>query len=677
MPVLPEQMVKFSIYLKQSNVAQLESLFWEVSNPLSTEYGKYLSMEQITDIVAPSDESITDVIKWLNEKSVNNIRLVQNKDVMVVSAPASTVEDMFNIKLEVFYHKKSGKSIVRANTMYTLPSHLYDEVDFVLGLSNFPKIDHNKHSSALTRAMAEEEVEGLQFLFVQGLDEKFIINFIPGCLNANTSSTIPPCSDYPPAITTFVAQAIAISDAVNLTFTYEGMAECMVMSGVTMCSITLGVTNYNLFNISIQIEYGDGNWSDIYTYAYPMMASPALTPSAIKSYYNIPTDQRVTQPNVTQAVGEFEQQYYDEADLMLFFEEMGLPSDTPVTVVGPNNQSNPGVEANLDIQYIMGIGVGAPTTFWSIYANSSIEIDDILSWAVAMSNTTNPPIVNSLSYGMTEMAVDLFLGPGYLNRSDIEFQKLALRGITIIIADGDAGAGDLGPPPMSANTCKPLHADWPSQSPFVTAVSATMFTPLDLPICYLPVEEGGIDCGDSPLGEVPTGVNYGTPWTTGGGFSNTSLQPSYQADFVKQYLLTLNEYGMLPPPGYFNILGRAYPDVSMVGHNLLIAQGGDFMTVDGTSASAPVFAGFVSLLNDIRVQAGKPLLGFLNPILYQIARDYPGAYNDVVVGNNRCGDIGFQPTCCPWGYEAVPGFDAVSGLGSPDFAVFSNVILNY
>jgi len=325
----------------------------------------------------------------------------------------------------------------------------------------------------------------------------------------------------------------------------------------------------------------------------------------------------------------------------------------------------------------MGIGVGAPTTFWSIYANSSLEIDDILAWAVAMMNATNPPIVNSLSYGMTEGAVDLFLGQGYLARSDVEFQKLATRGITIIIADGDAGAGDLGPPPMSANTCMPLHADWPSQSPFVTAVSATMFTPLAERICYLPESEGGVDCSSLPLGEVPTSVKLGTAWTTGGGFSNTSSRPSYQDDFVKNYLITLNDYKMMPPPGYFNPQGRAYPDVAMVGHNLLIAQAGSFMTVDGTSASAPVFAGFVSLINDIRLAAGKPMLGFLNPLLYHIARDHPEAYNDVVVGNNQCGDVGFEPTCCPYGYEAVPGFDAVSGLGSPNFAVFKDIILNY
>lgn len=60
-----------------------------------------------------------------------------------------------------------------------------------------------------------------------------------------------------------------------------------------------------------------------------------------------------------------------------------------------------------------------------------------------------------------------------------------------------------------------------------------MFTPLADPICYLPLNQGGINCADLPLGEVPTSVELGTPWTTGGGFSNTSVQPSYQVKFVE------------------------------------------------------------------------------------------------------------------------------------------------
>lgn len=78
----------------------------------------------------------------------------------------------------------------------------------------------------------------------------------------------------------------------------------------------------------------------------------------------------------------------------------------------------------------------------------------------------------------------------------------------------------------------------------------------------------------------------------------------------------------------------------------------------GTSASAPIFAGMVTILNAVRVANNQPLLGWLNPLFYQIAQDMPFAFNDITVGNNRCGAYGNvppMPTCCDQAYEAVPG----------------------
>jgi len=85
--------------------------------------------------------------------------------------------------------------------------------------------------------------------------------------------------------------------------------------------------------------------------------------------------------------------------------------------------------------------------------------------------------------------------------------------------------------------------------------------------------------------------------------------------------------------------------------------------VDGTSASSPAFAGLVSLLNDFLLNANKKPLGFLNPLLYQIAASDPAAFFDITTGNNFC----TRAACCQYGYTAVPGWDPVTGLGSPNF----------
>ena len=64
------------------------------------------------------------------------------------------------------------------------------------------------------------------------------------------------------------------------------------------------------------------------------------------------------------------------------------------------------------------------------------------------------------------------------------------------------------------------------------------------------------------------------------------------------------------------------------------------MPISGTSASAPTFAGLVALLNDARIAAGKPPLGFLNPLIYLLGGE---AFNDITAGNAPgCGTPGFN-----------------------------------
>lgn len=69
--------------------------------------------------------------------------------------------------------------------------------------------------------------------------------------------------------------------------------------------------------------------------------------------------------------------------------------------------------------------------------------------------------------------------------------------------------------------------------------------------------------------------------------------------------------------------------------------------IGGTSAASPTFTGIVSLLNDARIAAGKPPLGFLNPLIYSKGTK---AFNDITIGSNPgCGTEGFK---CGVGWDA-------------------------
>ncbi len=129
-----------------------------------------------------------------------------------------------------------------------------------------------------------------------------------------------------------------------------------------------------------------------------------------------------------------------------------------------------------------------------------------------------------------------------------------------------------------------------------------------------------------------------------GGFSNYFTQPDYQSDAVGAYLSNLGDTNA----GLFTTGGRGYPDVSAAGVNYQVNIGGEITPVSGTSASAPLFASIVALLNDRLIAAGKPTMGFLNPFLYSTGRV---ALDDVTLGNN--------PGCGTDGFPADAGWDPV------------------
>lgn len=108
---------------------------------------------------------------------------------------------------------------------------------------------------------------------------------------------------------------------------------------------------------------------------------------------------------------------------------------------------------------------------------------------------------------------------------------------------------------------------------------------------------------------------------------------------------------------------RGYPDISANGVNTLIVLKGKYYRTGGTSAATPIVGSIISLINEERLKANKTVVGFINPVIYA----NPDAFNDIVQGNN--------PGCGTRGFEAVPGWDPVTGLGTPDYQKLLKVFM--
>ena len=153
--------------------------------------------------------------------------------------------------------------------------------------------------------------------------------------------------------------------------------------------------------------------------------------------------------------------------------------------------------------------------------------------------------------------------------------------------------------------------------------------------------------------------------TSGGGYSNYYKRPDWQNSHIGAYFNYVSGSHKEPASGY-NTSGKGYPDVAVAGSRYMTIVG-------GTSASAPVVAGMISLFNAARLAIGKPPLGWINPTLYD---NNQYLTNNVTYGVNNC-TAGTPPAfCCKEGFHNTIGWDPVTGFGSLNFVAFKDFFLS-
>jgi kumamolisin len=327
-------------------------------------------------------------------------------------------------------------------------------------------------------------------------------------------------------------------------------------------------------------------------------------------------------------------------DLELFCEQVGVgvPNVVPISVdrAGTNSDDSAAVEVMLDIEVIAGVCPKAKIPVYFGPDLSERSLIDTVSRAVH--DADNAPFVLSISWGDFEES--RAWSEGTLDRVNDSFHEAALMGITVCVASGDDGSDD-GAGDGHA------HVDFPASSPFVLAVGGT-----NLRVQSTGTSERAWKDGD---GRRP--IIGGTGGSSGGGVSSHFLRPDFQKDIS---ITSVN-------PGA--ILGRIVPDVAAHAETdgratgyYQVTDGKGFLD-GGTSASAPLWAALIALMNaELQNRHGaNARAGYLTPLLYQIGTDNKPigstVCRDVTIGDNISAVIG--------GYHAGEGYDAVTGWGSP------------
>ncbi len=297
----------------------------------------------------------------------------------------------------------------------------------------------------------------------------------------------------------------------------------------------------------------------------------------------------------------------------------------------PDNCSN--TEVSLDIEMVVSMAPGAQLV---VYLGSDTSNPDVTANEIYEAIVT-PPLCNEISSSWT--------GFGDETTANL-FSEMVLQGQSFFQASTDYGAFGLN----NANVLPPLPL---SLSPYITAVGGTQLTsngPGSNPPYISYVSE--TTWNDSNGGASGGGIAF-NPYTG----VNLLPIPSYQS------LISMATNGG-------SVAARNYPDVSMVATDiLLISDGfgnpptgtGNSSWISGTSAAAPLWAAYTSLVNQQAANENFPPIGFINPAVYSIGQgpNYNSDFNDVITGNNNLqNDYTYY-------FSAVKGYDLCTGWGSP------------
>jgi kumamolisin len=311
---------------------------------------------------------------------------------------------------------------------------------------------------------------------------------------------------------------------------------------------------------------------------------------------------------------------YNAADLNSFFSSLGItpPKVTAVSVDGATNSptgdpNGPDGEVELDIEMA---GAIAPAAQIAVYFAPNTDQGFIDAVTTAVHDADLKPSIISISWGGPENSWTAQARDA-LNSA---CQDAATMGVTVLAASGDDGADD--------GTSAPT-VDFPASSPYVVGCGGTKLT----------------ISGTSISGEQVWNELSNNEGATGGGVSEVFALPTYQqsADVPAA------------PNGF---VGRGVPDVAgdadpESGYNVVVD--GQQAVIGGTSAVAPLWAGLFARIN----QALGKNVGYVNPLLYTANAE--STFHEITSGNN--GD-----------YSAGPGWNACTGLGTPDGAALLSAL---
>lgn len=332
----------------------------------------------------------------------------------------------------------------------------------------------------------------------------------------------------------------------------------------------------------------------------------------------------VTLNGAGQMVGLFEADGFYTNDISRYEAQAGLVNVPLITVTNDGFSGAPGAdnfEVALDIEMAIAMapGLNAVVVFEGP--------DDVGDWLDTLDSmaSSNQILQFSSSWGYTS-------GTDPNTDFDAVFQRMAAQGQSFFQASGDGDAW--------------VNPVWvPADSPYVTSVGGTLLSMNGSGASYN--SESVWNSGNLGVGDAWPANGNGW-WGSGGGVSTVYSIPLWQQGL-----------GMSANNGSTNM--RNIPDVAMAADDIWITYSSNMTgSVMGTSCAAPLWAGFLALVNQQAAANADPPPGFINSAVYAIGQGvtYGNCFHDIKTGNNTNAQSAGL-------YQAVTGYDLCCGWGTP------------
>jgi len=340
-----------------------------------------------------------------------------------------------------------------------------------------------------------------------------------------------------------------------------------------------------------------------------------LTVPTITKLYNFPSNSAAGQ-----TIAIFSEDGYQKADIQKYYATLPAGYMMPTIIdisVDANNSGNPDPETTQDICIASTVAQGAQIAVYFTTYDQKGWVDLIQRVAHPSAGDSTCSVLSSSFYVSNGDDLATLKAEGistsWLTAVTAAFQDAAMQGVTVCIASGDTGSD-------SKVGDGKAHAQYPASDPWVLSVGGTTV--------------GNVQ-GSSFDEYVWNDVSIYGSFATGGGISDFFNLPAYQ-----------NSAGV-PQSVNGSRVGRGVPDVAAnasPNSGYPMSAGSLNFAASGTSASAPLYAGLIALLNAALPRS----VGFLNPTLYML-------------GNSVCQNISSPPGPANNGLNGVTGYPAGAG----------------